>query len=36
MFENIGKDIIEGVIDIVFYKMGNKVVCMFCNFKFVC
>ncbi|HDR4449776.1 TPA: helicase-exonuclease AddAB subunit AddB [Bacillus cereus] len=35
-FENIGKDITEGVIDIAPYKMGNKAACTFCNFKSVC
>lgn len=35
-FENIGKDITEGVIDIAPYKMGNKAACTFCNFRSVC
>ncbi|EJQ42259.1 ATP-dependent helicase/deoxyribonuclease subunit B [Bacillus cereus BAG5X1-1] len=35
-FENIGKDITEGVIDIAPYKKGNKAACTFCNFKSVC
>ncbi|PEI90230.1 helicase-exonuclease AddAB subunit AddB [Bacillus pseudomycoides] len=35
-FENIGKDITEGVIDIAPYKMGKKAACTFCNFRSVC
>jgi ATP-dependent helicase/nuclease subunit B len=36
IFQSIGTDITNGVVDIAPYKMKEKVPCTFCSFKSVC